>query len=468
MNCRILLVVFACAAYLCAAEIPLLPKLPIDSFKPPMRDQVRAAYEAALKNPQAAGTNGHLGMILYAYEQFEFAEACFARARAFDSKDKRWTYYLGRTRAAMGKYDQAAISLSEALQQEPEYLPAQLMLGESLFAAGKLDETRKICEAVLKKHPDSAAAYYWLGKVQASRREFASAVESLRKACELYPSFGAAHYALALAYRDLGESAKAREHLTLYSKDKLGWPSIPDPLIGAIDDLKTGAAAHLKKGVRLEAAGQMQPAVEEHERALKVDPRYVQAHINLIILYARLGQPDKAEQHYRAAVSINPNLAELHYNFGVLLTGQEKYPEAQEAFRRALEISPNYAEAHNNYAYLLMTSGNLEEAEKHYQAAIDNKPNYRSAKFNLGRILIHQEKLQEAIGLFLQTLTPEDEDTPRFMYALAAAYARAGNHQDALKYMREARRRAEALSQSDLLSSIDKDLRILERGASPP
>ena len=259
--------IFACATYLHAAEIPALPKLPIDSFKPPMRDQVRAAYEVTLKNPQAAGSNGQLGMILYAYEQFEFAETCFERARAFDTKDQRWTYYLGRTRAALGKHDQAAISLREALQQEPEYLPAQLMLGESLFAAGKLDECRKICEAAIKKHPDSAAAYYWLGKVQASRRDFASAVELLRKACELYSNFGAAHYALALAYRDLGESAQAQEHVALYLKDKLGWPSTPDPLIGAIDDLKTGAATHLKKGVRLEAAGQMEGAVEEHERA---------------------------------------------------------------------------------------------------------------------------------------------------------------------------------------------------------
>src|SRR6266498_3138413 len=204
MNCRTLLVVFVSVMCLRAAETPPLPRLPIDSFKPPMRDQVRAAYEDALKNPQAAGSNGHLGMILYAYEQFEFAEACLERARAFDTKDKRWAYYLGRTRAALGKYDQAAASLSEALQQEPEYLPAQLMLGESLFAAGKLDETRKICESVIKNHPDAAAAYYWLGKVQSSRREFASAVELLLKACEIYPSFGAAHYALALAYRNLG------------------------------------------------------------------------------------------------------------------------------------------------------------------------------------------------------------------------------------------------------------------------
>ena len=162
-----------------------------------MREQIRQAYEDALKNPQLAGSNGRLGMLLYAYEQFESAAACFERARAFDPNDNRWAYYLGRVQQTLGKYDQAAASLREALRQNPEYLPAQLMLGECLLAAGRLDEGQKICEAVVQKHPDAAAAYYWLGKVQAARRELGSAVELFSKACDLYPSFGAAHYALA-------------------------------------------------------------------------------------------------------------------------------------------------------------------------------------------------------------------------------------------------------------------------------
>jgi len=325
-------------------------------------------------------------------------------------------------------------------------------------------ETRVEVASLAEKHPEAAAAYYGLGRVLAVSRETARAVEFLRKACDLYPSFGAAHYALALAYRDLGDRAKAQEHLALYQKDKLSWPPTPDPLLRAIDDLKTGASVHLKKGVRLEAAGQMQAAVEEHERALAADPKNVQAHLNLITLYARLGQTEKAEEHYRALLEIDPNLVESHYNYGVMLTGQQKHKEAAEAYRRALEINPYYAEAHSNYAYLLMIEGRLDEAAEHYRAAIANKPNYRLAHFNLGRILVHQGKAADAISHFLQTLTPEDEDTPRYMYGLGAAYARAGDRKSALKYLRDARQRAAALGQSELLKSIDKDLGVLEQG----
>ena len=81
------------------------------------------------------------------------------------------------------------------------------------------------------------------------------------------------------------------------------------------------------------------------------------------------------------------------------------------------------------------------------------------AHFNLGRILVRQGKLQEAIEHLQQTLAPDDEETPRCTYALGAAYARVGNRDEALKYMREARQKAAARGQSELLDSIERDLR---------
>jgi tetratricopeptide (TPR) repeat protein len=227
--------------------------------------------------------------------------------------------------------------------------------------------------------------------------------------------------------------------------------------------LRIGAHHYLKQGTVLEAAGQLEQAAAAHERALEIDPRLEQAHINLISLYGRLRQPEKAEAQYKSLSAINPNLAEAHYNFGVLLTGQGRHSEAAEAFRKALEISPFYAEAHNNYAFLLLNEGRLEEAARHFRSALENKPNYRLAHFHLGRILLHQGKTSLAIDHFLQTLGVEDDSTPGYMYALGAAYARLGNRQSALQYIREARQRASALGQKELLTSIERDLKILEQ-----
>lgn len=450
-----------------APPLPPLPKLPLETYEAGAREPIAEAYRGALQQPQDPERNGRLGMLLYANEQYELAAVCFERAAALSPDDVRWVYYLGRAQVYLSRSDLAAASLRTALRLRPGDLPARLMLAKSLLDAGHSDESRGLYQALVNEHPEAAEAHYGLGLIDAAGGELASAVEHFQKACGLVPGFGSAHFALARAYRDLGEKDKAREQLTLYQKDKLGWPSVPDPLLGAILELKTGANARLRKGIELAEAGESRAAALEHEQALLADPQLIRAHVNLIRLYATLGQSEKAAEHYRTAVAIDPNLAEAHYNYGVLLTRQGQSAEAKSVFLRALELNPAYAEAHNNYAYLLMTSGELEGAAQHYRAALESKPDHRMAHFNLGRILVQHGRIQEAIGHFRKTLDPEDEETPRCTYALGAAYARAGNRGEALKYMREARQKATARGQSDLLVSIERDLRALEQAPSP-
>jgi len=453
---------------------PDLPQLIFDNFAPTIREQVKKAYDDAQKNSRDASAVGRLGMVLHTYDQHEMAESCYKRALQLEPDSFQWLYYLGTVQAILGKQTEAAATLAKAVRLNPNYLPAQLKLAESLMASGQLRESQQIYEDVRRstlnvEHRTSdvehtmAVAYYGLGRVKAAQRDMASAAEYYRRAVELYKNFGAAHYGLALAYRDLGQTAKAQEHLALYQKDKLGWPPLADPLIGAIRELNAGAQEHLRRGISLEVAGQIAESIAEHEKALEINPQLIQAHVNLIILYGKLGQAEKAEKHYRAAIEINPNQAESHYNYGVLLVGQEKYREAAEAFKKALEINPYYAEAHHNYGSMVEREGRLDEAAEHYRIAIENKPNYRLAHFHLGRILLHQGKNKEAIDHFLKTLSPEDDSTPGFMYALGAAYARTGDRQSAIQYIRGARERAIAFGQTQLLSLIERDLKILER-----
>ena len=232
--------------------------------------------------------------------------------------------------------------------------------------------------------------------------------------------------------------------------------------VGAAE--KNAAASELlKRGASLEKSGKIEESIAAHERALEINSGLVQAHINLITLYGRTKQFEKAEQAYRAAIAINPDLPDIHYNFGVSLVGQERFSEAAQAFRRSLELNPYYAEAHHNFGVMIEREGRLDEAAAHYRKAIENKPGYRSAHYHLGRILFNQNKHSEAVEQFLQTLTPEDEETPRFTYALGATYIRGGDRQKGIHYLREALKRASALNQTQLANSIERDLKTLEQ-----
>ena len=274
--------------------------------------------------------------------------------------------------------------------------------------------------------------------------------------------FGAARYGLAQAYQKLGETAKAREELALYRKDPLGGPVVPDQLLDQVKALNQGAVYHLRKGVSLEAAGRVQESIAEHEQALALDSRLTQAHVNLITLYGKAGDASRVESHYRAAVEQNPNLADAYYNYGVFQFGRQRYREATRAFTQALAINPNFPEAHGNLGYMRMLEGRLDQAMEHYRAALQHKPNYWLAHFQLGRLLLDRGRTEEAIVHLRQAAVAEDDNAAGYLYALSAAYARAGQRQLAVEYGRRARDRAAAAGQTALAGSISRDLRVLE------
>jgi tetratricopeptide (TPR) repeat protein len=445
-----------------AQSLPDLPQVRWENFEPGIREQLRKASSEAQAKPQNAALNGYLGMTLHTYEQYESAEASYQRAAHYASREFRWHYYLGLAQAALGKHTEAVAAFRNALKLQPNDLPARLRLAESLLAAGRFRESQPVFAGLAKQKATGAQAHYGLGQIRVALGDKAGACVHFRQAIALIPEYGMAHYALGLALRDPGQREAAQRHLALSQQYKYQRPTLADPLLAAIADLNASATDQLQRGVVLAGMGKLEPSIAAHERALEINPRLVQAHINLISLYARIGQSQKAEKHYQAAVDENPNLADSHFNYGIVLMGLERYAEAAEAFHRSLERNPFSADSHYNYAIIIERDGRTAEAESHFRQALASNPEHRQAHFHLARILVYQEKWLEAIEHFRQTLSVEDADTPRFMYALGATYARTGDRQNAIRYLREAQRRATALGQKELLVALERDLQTLE------
>jgi protein O-mannosyl-transferase len=459
-----------CILVLCCLIAPafaqVLPPVAAESFSPEIRDAIRQAYAAAQAKPREAETVGRLAMTLHTYEQHETAALFYERALQLAPKEFRWRYYLGIVQAATGKQTEAVATFRLAQQLQPEHVLTQLRLADALLTLGQLSESQPLYEAVRKAAAQLPQTHYGLGRIAVAQKNSAAAIVHFRQAVTLFPKYGVAHYALGMALRDAGQTAEAQQHLTLSQQHKYVRPALDDPLAQTLAELNASASTHLKRGVAFSDDGNLSEAIAEHERALALNPKLFLAHSNLIQLYGRAGQPDKAEAHYQATLKLDPNQADSHYNYGVLLVGLERFADATQAFRRSLELNPLNAEAQHNYAVMIEREGKLDEAATHYRQAIENNPQHRLAHFHLGRILVHQEKLAEAITHFQLTLTPpnqDDADTPRFTYALGATYARAGDKQKAIEYLRVALEKAKALGQTQLASSLERDLHVLQK-----
>ncbi len=445
-----------------APAIPDLSPISLDGFSSPVRGQIQEAYADARAHPGDDSAYGRLGMILQTYGLFQEAAVCYRRARWLAPSTFRWAYYLATVESADGHCEAAAATLRVAPRVAPDYVPAKLRLATCLLASADWSGSEELYRSIVKQHPDNADAYYGLGRVCSARHDLTGAAEAYSKACALFPDFGAAHYALALIYRVLGQDCKAEEQVRLFEKNKDGAPPSNDPLLNEVRALNLSATYQVQIGMELEKQGRLEESVAAHKKALEIDPKLVQAHVNLIALYGRLGQFDRSEEHYKVAVQLDPGSAESYYDYGVLLVGAEKYAQAETAFRKTLEIDPLHAGAHTNLGFLREREGRSPDAAAEYRKAVESTPNSRQAHFNLGRILVNQQKYADGIEELRKTLEPQDEDTPRYMYALGAALARSGDRQNAVRYLRQAREGAEAHGQSGLLASIDRDLHTLQ------
>jgi len=151
-----------------------------------------------------------------------------------------------------------------------------------------------------------------------------------------------------------------------------------------------------------------------------------------------------------------------------MLLQRGKSREAEEPFRKALQADPRHAGAHNNLGDVLQRQGRLAEAVEEFQEALEAQPDFPQAHFNLGRILVNQNEYARGIQELLKALSPEDAETaPTYLYAVGAAYARAGDRENATHYLRSAQEKARARQQTNLQERIARDLERLGTAPDP-
>lgn len=109
-------------------------------------------------------------------------------------------------------------------------------------------------------------------------------------------------------------------------------------------------------------------AGEAYGRALELDPRHAEAHLNLGRLLHEAGDLDGAEAHYRAALEADPGSARASYNMGVVLEDRGRDADALEAYEVALRLDPDLAVAHFNASRLCEAGGRENEALGHLAA----------------------------------------------------------------------------------------------------
>jgi tetratricopeptide (TPR) repeat protein len=107
-------------------------------------------------------------------------------------------------------------------------------------------------------------------------------------------------------------------------------------------------------------------ARKQYERAQKIDSTYAEAVNNLGTVYYAQKSYRKAISQYRKALKLNPNSASIHSNLGTAYFARKKYKEAFAEYQTALTLDPEVFEHRNTHGVLLQERSVEERAKFHY------------------------------------------------------------------------------------------------------
>ena len=110
-------------------------------------------------------------------------------------------------------------------------------------------------------------------------------------------------------------------------------------------------------------------AKKHYEKAVKTDPKYSEAINNLgTVHYASKGYR-KAITYYKRALAHAPNSASIYSNLGTAFFARKKYADAFTAYQKALELDPEVFEHRGSQGVLLQERSVQERAKFHFYLA---------------------------------------------------------------------------------------------------
>ena len=145
-----------------------------------------------------------------ARKDYSQAASLFDQVVKKDPKDfEAWTE-LGTARFNQEKLGDAEKAYRSALEQKPDFPPAQLNLGKALMAQKNYERAIEALDLAVKGQPQSADAHYFLGESYLQVKKGSKAVVHFNEAIRLDPSGKAdAHLRLAALYNAAGMKDRA-------------------------------------------------------------------------------------------------------------------------------------------------------------------------------------------------------------------------------------------------------------------
>ena len=269
--------------------------------------------------------------------------------------------------------------------------------------------------------------YFIRGRNEWEEWHYEDARRFLQKAIELDSTFASAYYWLALTHYGL-QDAKAGDEAAIKAKELSNKVSEKEKLY--IDAMYAGGIeydqdeafriikkiakkypeekrAHMLLAGRYRNEREFSKAIEEHKKALELDPNYGVSINDLAYIYSMMGDYDKAIEYFERYARVFPGDANPFDSMGDVYFQMGLIDEALAKYKEAIDVEPDFALSSPKIAYIYALREDYTEALKwvdHYiaiaprpEASIQRYPlraDYKSLLGNFTEALSDLDKVE--------------------------------------------------------------------------
>ena len=379
-----------------------IPPTDTSHLEKAVRERIASAHaefdQVAKRSPGRAelgAAYGELAMVYHAQDLPTPAEAGYINARKLAPRDKRWPYLLAHLYADASRLPEALKTFEAVHALDAEDAPTQIYLAQLYFQSGELDKAQVLFQKASSNSDARAAALAGLGKTYLAKAKYAEAVDSLEGALKLWPNASRLRQPLAMAYRGLGDAAKAQANLARHLPNGPE-PGVSDPIVDLMGSKVVVSRVLLRRGQRYGREGRFDLAEQAFRAAVASDPASAEARANLGISLANLGRVKEAREELTESVRLDDKHSLARFSLAVVYDRMGEDKTALEHYLAAARLDPDSVQTLVYLADLELRSGSAEQAAKHYRIALEKGGPSPRVAHSLGMALVKAGRYAEA------------------------------------------------------------------------
>ena len=345
------------------------------------------------------------------FDKGKYPEALiyYSRALQIDPRFAEAHYKLAQCYLKQGSWAQAFQELNRTVDLQPDNWPAQLEIARLFLASGKHQNAKDRALLILRSNPKHGEAQILLSQADFALGNPKDALEEARAATEMAPELSASFLNLALIQARTGASTDAESSL---KKAQSVEPTSIKPL------LTLGSFYQQQK--------RWSDAEKQFQAAIALAPKNPVPRAALANLYLSQGQESLAEQTLMDAKQQLAGDPSAYRLLGDYYLSRDQNAKALTEFAALSAQYKNDVSVQKTYVQLLILNRKLDEAEKLADALLKKTPQDAEVLILKGQIQRQQKKIAESIQT-LQQACKNAPDNAFGHYQLGLAYREKGD-----------------------------------------